>query len=535
MTACASHLPSPVSQNKGSADSRHFWSASYQAALTYMRHFGVNDVQTPEFVFSECRGRPTAVICRFMCLALVGQRVARLVVQPSGLRLLQEGGIARGGCDTLKESNSFEVRCLSIQCSAAEPRRQAQVEDLKEVGVRWIALEVVVLVHTTGESWRICHCPMLSKTPSSEASVPYRRQSTSYGMWLGWLAAMVITIGVLQHLATPGQMHWVYVLQRLYYIPTVLAGLVMGWRGGLVIALLAGCAFAIGTPPIWTLGRIDIVDELLELCMFCVVGLLSGVLTDRHRKQEAILRRTTDQLLQAHQELEKNFERMKRAERIYALAQLSAGLAHEIRTPLASLEGAASLVQRETQSVEQRREFLGIIQKESQRLNRLLTSFLEFAKPRPPELKRVDISELLDSVTILVQHACDASRLELRKQIEPDLPMLECDAEQLKQVLINLVLNACQAMPLGGTVLLEAQREGTNVDIDVHDQGGGIDEENMEKIFDPFFTTKESGTGLGLSVAHQIVSQHKGILTIARNSARGVTVRVSLPLRQCEI
>jgi signal transduction histidine kinase len=90
-------------------------------------------------------------------------------------------------------------------------------------------------------------------------------------------------------------------------------------------------------------------------------------------------------------------------------------------------------------------------------------------------------------------------------------------------------------MPLGGTVLLEGRREGASVNIDVHDQGQGIDEENLERIFDPFFTTKESGTGLGLSVAHQIVSQHKGVLTIARNSAQGATIRVSLPLQQCEI
>lgn len=356
-----------------------------------------------------------------------------------------------------------------------------------------------------------------------------------HGMWIGWLAAMVLTIGVLQHLVAPGQMHWVYVLQRLYYIPTVLAGLLKGWRGGLSIALVAGGAYAVGTPPIWTVRRVDVVDELLEICMFCVVGLLSGVLTDRHRKQEAIVRKTTDQLRRAHQELEKNFERMKRAERIYALAQLSAGLAHEIRTPLASLEGAAALVQREAQSEERRREFLDIIQKESRRLNRLLTSFLEFAKPRQPDLKMVEIGELLDSVIILVRNACDASRLELQTHIQPELPMLECDSEQLKQVLINLVLNACQAMPLGGTVLLEAQSDGNSVNIDVHDQGGGIDEGNLEKIFDPFFTTKESGTGLGLSVAHQIVNQHKGMLTIARNSAQGVTVRISLPIRQRDI
>ena len=140
------------------------------------------------------------------------------------------------------------------------------------------------------------------------------------------------------------------------------------------------------------------------------------------------------------------------AERIYALAQLSAGLAHEIRAPLASLEGAAALVQRESQSAERRREFLDIIQSESRRLNRLLTSFLEFARPRQPDLTMVEIGEVLDSVIILVRHAGDASRLDLQKHIQPGLRMLECDPEQPKQVLLNLVMNASQAMSQGGTV-----------------------------------------------------------------------------------
>lgn len=375
----------------------------------------------------------------------------------------------------------------------------------------------------------------LKDAASSDVSVLSTTHGTRQRRWQSWLAAMVITIGVLQHLAAPDQMHWVYVLQRLYYIPTVLAGLVMGWRGGLAIALLAGGAFAIGTPAIWTVSGVDVLDQILEICMFCLVGVLSGVLTDRHKKQEATLRKTSDELRQAHQELGENFERMKRAERLYALAQLSAGLAHEIRTPLASLEGAAALVQRETQSEERRREFLGIIQKESQRLNRLLTTFLEFAKPRQPDLKMVEVGEVLDSVIILVRSADETGRLELRRQTESGLPMLECDPEQLKQVLLNLVTNASQAMPRGGAVSLEAQLAGASINIDVHDQGRGIDEENLERIFDPFFTTKESGTGLGLSVAHQIISQHGGTMSIVRNSPQGVTVRVSLPFQQGKI
>lgn len=341
----------------------------------------------------------------------------------------------------------------------------------------------------------------------------------------------VLGIGALQQMVPADRMHWIYVLQRLYYVPIALAGLSMGWRGGLGVAVLAAVSYAIGTPPIWGQGRANALDVYLEVGVFCLVGGLSGVLTDRQKKQERALRMAKDQLGQAHRELEENFETMKRAEKIYALAQLSSGLAHEIRNPLASLEGAATVVQRENQSEERRREFLGIIQTETRRLNRLLTSFLQFAKPREPDWETVDIGEVLESVILLAEHAGKTDRIELQKQIHAGLPVLECDPEQLKQVLLNLVMNAIEAMPLGGTVLLEAQRTGTNVSIDIHDQGTGISKEDLDRIFDPFFTTKETGTGLGLSIAHQIVSQHQGMLTIVRNSPEGTTIRVSLPLR----
>jgi signal transduction histidine kinase len=234
-------------------------------------------------------------------------------------------------------------------------------------------------------------------------------------------------------------------------------------------------------------------------------------------------------LRRAHQELQKNFEGMKRAERLSALGQLSAGLAHEIRNPLASIEGAAAVMQREGDNEERRREFLDIIQKESRRLNRMLTSFLDFAKPKQPDLQTVEIDSLFESVIGLARHAGANSTLELRKEIQPGLVTLQCDPEQMKQVLLNLVMNAIQAMPEGGRVVLAAQRQETGIAIDVQDQGCGISNGSLDRIFDPFFTTKQTGSGLGLSVAHQIVSQHRGTLKIVQNSLAGLTVRVSLP------
>ena len=345
----------------------------------------------------------------------------------------------------------------------------------------------------------------------------------------------VLMLGTLQYLAPPSKMHWVYVLQRLYYIPTVLAGLTMGWRVGLGIALLAGTAFVIGTPSIWTVSGVDAMDQCLEVCVFCLVGARSGVLTDRDRRQQATLRKTSNQLRQAHQELEKNFERMKRAERIYALAQLSAGRLTRFGHRWQAWRAQPSLCSARLNPRNDVASFSTSSRKRAGGSIACSAAFSSLRGPRQPDLKMVDIGEVLDSDMILVRQAGDTSRFELQKDVQSGLPMLECDPEQLKQVLLNLVMNASQAMPQGGTVLLGAQRNGTSVNIDVHDQGGGISEGNLDRIFDPFFTTKETGTGLGLSVAHGIVSQHKGLLTIARNSRQGVTVRVSLPLQPGQI
>jgi two-component system, NtrC family, sensor histidine kinase HydH len=367
-------------------------------------------------------------------------------------------------------------------------------------------------------------------TSPSDGIAGYREELDRPWLWPAILLCAVGTIGLLQYLTPRAQVHWLYILQRAYYVPIVLAGLSGGWRRGLTVAALAGSAFVIGTPSIWKVSRVAVLNHCLEICVFCLVGLTAGVLTDRHKRQERILRDTTYQLRQAHLELQENFESMKRAERLFALGQLSAGLAHEIRNPLASIEGAAAVLQRENPSQERLLEFLTIIQKESWRLNGLLTRFLGFANPAAPDLRMVEIDDLLNSVMILARHADGASRVEFRKDIQPDMSAVKCDPEQMKQVLLNLVMNAVQAMPYGGTVVLAARENATKIAIDVEDQGTGITRENVERIFDPFFTTKEAGTGLGLSVAHQIVIQHGGTLTILRNSPEGVTLRILLPL-----
>jgi len=341
-----------------------------------------------------------------------------------------------------------------------------------------------------------------------------------------------LLISVL-HQATPSShLYWHYLFQHLYYVPTVLAALLFGWRGGLAAGLLAGVSHL---PEIVQTSQKSpnyAVDQLVEFPVLCLVGVLTGVFSDRDRKQRKDLENTTGRLTEVYRELQENFEQMKRAERLFAVGQLAAGLAHELRNPLGSVVGAAGILQRNACLAPKHQECLEIIQKESQRLNRLLTDFLDFARPRAPRYQILEVDSLLDSVIQLAAHGVGPSAVKLRKVTAPLLPPVEGDPELLKQMLLNLVINAIQAMPEGGEVVVSAALQDAKMLIRVQDQGCGIPPESRDKIFDPFFTTKEGGTGLGLPVAHQILEQHGGILRAESNPGPGMTFSALLPLRQ---
>lgn len=345
------------------------------------------------------------------------------------------------------------------------------------------------------------------------------------------VATGILLISVLHQTTPLANLHWHNVFQHLYYLPIVFAGLTSGWLGGLAAAVLAGISNAPHNIVTFKILPNYTIDQLLDVPLFCAAGVLSGVLAERGRKQRADLERTTKRLTEVYQELQDNFERMKRSERLFALGQLSAGLAHEIRNPLASVAGAAGILQRNSDLGRKDAECLEIISKECQRLNRLVGNFLDFARPRTPHYQQIDIVPVLDSVLELASHAPGKQRIEFRKEVFPHLPAVECDPELLKQVLLNLIMNAIQAMPEDGEVVVSAMPRHERMLIQVKDGGTGIKPEDRDRIFDPFFTTKDNGSGLGLSVAHQIVEQHGGMLTAEANPGKGMTFSVSLPLR----
>jgi two-component system sensor histidine kinase HydH len=348
------------------------------------------------------------------------------------------------------------------------------------------------------------------------------------------IAAGIICISLVRQLVPHSAILLHNILQNLYVVPIVIAALYRGWKGGIFAAIFSGASdtlFTLSALAAKTSLQDHLASQSAEMVDFILVGLVAGILADRQREQKNALQRTTEQLSQVYKELQENFERMKRAERLYAIGQLSAGLAHEIRNPLASLSGTIGIMRRNPSAAEKRSECLDIMDKECQRLSNLLTSFLDYAKPRPPKLLKIDIAAVLDSVISLMSHALDQKSITLRKETALQLPALECDPELLKQVLVNLLINAIQASSNGGEILLQARIRGSDLLIQVRDQGNGVSADDLDKIFDPFFTTKEHGTGLGLSVAYKIVEQLGGILSAERNSDQGMTFTILLPIR----
>lgn len=345
-------------------------------------------------------------------------------------------------------------------------------------------------------------------------------------------SAGIAAATVLHYTTSPSMILWHELFQRLYYLPIIYAAIFFGWRGGLLASTFSALCYIPHILMAWHHMPEYAMNQYAEIIVFFLVGTVTGILADVGRRQRIQLQATSDQLARVNRELQDSFEQIRRADRLSAIGQLSASLAHEIRNPLASIDGAANLIESPQTSEEMRKGSLAIIHKEIQRLNRLLTNLLDFARPRKPEFQAVDPVRLIDAIIGLAGHSAQQKGIALRKEVPPSVPAFECDSEQIKQVILNLAINAVQAMTGPGDVVLSARQQNSSVVISVRDQGPGVADEDMDKIFNPFFTTKDTGTGLGLSVVYQIITQHGGVVRTERNAAGGMTFSVVIPLKQ---
>ncbi len=346
------------------------------------------------------------------------------------------------------------------------------------------------------------------------------------------IALLVTILAVFTWIAPPHAEVLHNILHHLNILPFMLAGLLLGWRGALKALLLAT---VLQTPSIhrhWFIAPLDAQDQIVELTIFGAAGIIAGVLADRERTQRRRVEATRLELERLHTELRANVEHLRKTERLTAAGRLAASLAHEIRNPLASISGATGILARGVAPAASRAECLEILTTESRRLNKLLTNFLNFARPRLPRLQWIEAGTLVSSAAALAHHATHDRQIILQTSPEVGTLEVQCDPEQIQQVLLNLLLNAMQATDAQGQVWLRSVVSGNRLVLEVTDNGGGIAPEDLDRIFDPFFTTKEHGTGLGLAIAANIVAQHGGSLTCQSDGrGHGSTCRLELPFQ----
>lgn len=347
----------------------------------------------------------------------------------------------------------------------------------------------------------------------------------------------IIFVISLLHYQTPTSHMWMHpLLQRAYYIPLLLMALWYGWRGGLLAAFVTGLLYIPHIEMSWRMQPEYNATQWVEVGMFFIITPLTGLLADHERAQRHKAEQMAEQLARANAELQSSFDLLRRADRLSAMGELAAGLAHEIRNPLGAIDGAVQILRREQLSLETKQEFGQLAQHELDRLKGIVNQFLNFARPRSPQRIEIDPALLLHSVANLVAETAKMTGVHVRVAETASVPLVCVDPEQIKQVLLNLVINAVQAMPSGGDVVLQTLlAEDGNVHLEVQDEGAGIAPENVERIFDPFFTTRDEGTGLGLSIAERIVSQHGGHIEIRQNHERGMTFSVILPLEATKL
>jgi len=354
---------------------------------------------------------------------------------------------------------------------------------------------------------------------------------------VGLIALLAVAPTMAHYLtdAHSGPAHDIY--QRAYYLPVILAGLWFGLRGGLLTAGLIAIAYFPHVLHGWH-GPHSLFYRTMEVAMYVGVGALTGWLSGRlqvatQEAEEAYrnLKRKTDALFSLE-------EQLRRSDRLSALGQLTAGLAHEIRNPLASIKTSVEIMSARDRDVPRRDDepdFGGIILEETARLDRILSEFLQFARTeqtrQPGEPHCCRVGTALRKVRDLTEPQLKRNGVRVvMDEAELDVPVGVCDSH-LRQVFLNLLINSLDAMPAGGEFRVHRlSGQDNKVTLQVEDTGPGIGPEIASKVFDPFFTQKSSGTGLGLSIVERVLHSHGGSIKLDIEEAPSSRFIITLPM-----
>jgi signal transduction histidine kinase len=328
----------------------------------------------------------------------------------------------------------------------------------------------------------------------------------------------------------------------IYYLPIMTAAMYFGPWGTLLWTLITSAAYLSFLPPVLRqlkLEEIALVPgwkaELVQrVVFFFLVGMIVNRFVIGYRAQTRRYQVLAENLSLANENLKKAQAEARRAERLAALGQLSAGLAHEIRNPLGVIKGSAEILNQKLGASETlARELSGYIYTEVNRLSALVTRFLDFARPSHLELRPLDLSALLERALKNVSEQIEIGKVSVKRDYPAHPPSVMADEQLCDQVFTNLITNACEAMgEPGGELYLRIRppvATRPEVVVEIEDSGPGIPPDLKEQIFNPFFTTKKTGVGLGLAIVTKIMDAHGGSVRVSSELGRGACFQIAFP------
>lgn len=317
-------------------------------------------------------------------------------------------------------------------------------------------------------------------------------------------------------------------------LPVLSAATTLGPLGTASMTVLACIAYLAFIPATYSWGYmlegVYLRDLSLRVIFLPAVAYLTYSLAEANRNEALRAQGAAAQLEIANRRLLEAEASVRRSERLAALGQLTAGLAHELRNPLGTMKASAEiLLEKMEPGNELGHELAGYISSEVDRTNSLITRFLEFARPVKLRLAPTDLNALIDQVIDDLARMTPGTPSEIHKNYDPTIPLIQADAELLERVIVNLIRNAVQASPSGAIVTVKTRATQEIVEMAVIDRGAGIEPSHREQIFNPFFTTKPDGVGLGLAITAKIVDEHGGRITVESEPGRGSMFLVCLP------
>ncbi|MFQ5452702.1 MAG: nitrogen regulation protein NR(II) [Candidatus Zixiibacteriota bacterium] len=314
-----------------------------------------------------------------------------------------------------------------------------------------------------------------------------------------------------------GHVHWLHALHgRFCYIPIVIAASWFGLRGGLYTAIIIS---VLVLPYIFSQGLDSdpLASELVEIVFYLAIAILTGALIERE--------------LSVRQKHEQAKLQLEKSHKLSLVGQIAAGVAHEIKNPLASIKGSVEILTDDSTIAKDKDEFKNIIFNEIKRIDSTVTNFLELAKPKETKLEKINLSNIIETGLKQMETHAAKSNINIKSDIADGI-FINGDSEKIHQVLLNLILNAIQASTPGSDIDVMLSTSSKYVDLIVKDFGIGIKEEEIDKIFDPFYTTKPSGSGLGLSLVKSTIEKHNGCISVQSNPENGTEVTITFPMQK---